>query len=87
MRGHVFNMSTFPAHRRRGYARACLEALLEWFRDETQARVINMNATQDGIPLYRSVGFTEPRFAALQLILADQAGAITTGGMAAAGRR
>lgn len=71
VRGHVFNMSTFPAHRRRGYARACLEALLEWFRDETQARVINMNATQDGIPLYRSVGFTEPRFAALQLILAD----------------
>jgi GNAT superfamily N-acetyltransferase len=71
VRGHVFNMSTLPAHRRRGYARACLEALLEWFRDETQARVINLNATPDGIALYRSVGFTAPRFAALQLMLAE----------------
>ena len=69
VRGHVFNMSTFPAHRRRGYARACLDALLGWFRDETEARVINLNATPDGIALYRSVGFTEPRFAALQVIL------------------
>jgi GNAT superfamily N-acetyltransferase len=67
----VFNMSTLPAHRRRGHARACLEALLEWFRDETEARVITLNATRDGIALYRSVGFTEPRFAALQLMLAE----------------
>jgi ribosomal protein S18 acetylase RimI-like enzyme len=72
VRGHVFNMSTFPAHRRRGHARACMEALLEWFRDETEARVINLNATPDGVALYRSMGFTEPRFAALQLILAEQ---------------
>jgi len=71
VRGHVFNMSTLPAHRRRGYARACLEALLEWFRDETEARVVNLNATPDGIALYRTVGFTEPRFAALQLIVAE----------------
>jgi GNAT superfamily N-acetyltransferase len=71
VRGHVFNMSTFPAHRRRGYARACLEELLKWFRDETEARVITLNATPDGIALYRSVGFTEPRMAALQLILAE----------------
>jgi GNAT superfamily N-acetyltransferase len=71
VRGHVFNMSTLPAHRRRGHARACLEALLDWFRDETAARVINLNATPDGIALYRSASFTEPRFAALQLILAE----------------
>lgn len=69
VRGHVFNMSTFRAHRRRGYARACLQSQLEWFRDETEARVIGLNATPEGIALYRSVGFTEPRFAALQLVL------------------
>jgi GNAT superfamily N-acetyltransferase len=69
VRGHVFNMSTFPPHRRRGYARACLQSQLEWFRDETEARVIGLNATPEGIALYRSVGFTEPRFAALQLVL------------------
>jgi ribosomal protein S18 acetylase RimI-like enzyme len=70
VQGLVFNMSTDPQCRRRGYARACLDALLAWFRDETQARVINLNATGDGIGLYRSLGFTEPRYPALQLRLA-----------------
>jgi GNAT superfamily N-acetyltransferase len=67
VRGHVFNMSTDPRCRRLGYARACLEALLTWFHDETEARVINLNATDDGMALYRSLGFTEPRNLALQL--------------------
>ena len=67
--GNVFNMSTDPRCRRLGYARACLDALLAWFRDETEARVIKLNATSDGIPLYRSLGFTEPGNPALQLRL------------------
>jgi GNAT superfamily N-acetyltransferase len=70
VQGLVFNMSTAPQCRRRGYARACLDALLAWFRDETEARVINLNATGEGIALYRSFGFSEPRFPALQLRLA-----------------
>lgn len=70
VQGLVFNMSTDPQCRRRGYARACLDALLAWFRDETEARVINLNATGDSIALYRSLGFTEPRYSALQLRLA-----------------
>ena len=69
LHGNVFNMSTDPRFRRLGYARACLEALLAWFRDETQARVIKLNATDDGIALYRSLGFTEPGNPALQLKL------------------
>lgn len=68
--GLVFNVSTDPRFRGRGYARACLDALLAWFRDETEARVINLNATSDGTALYRSLGFTEPRYPALQLRLA-----------------
>jgi GNAT superfamily N-acetyltransferase len=67
-------MSTDPRFRGRGYARACLDALLAWFRDETEARVINLNATSDGTALYRSLGFTEPRYPALQLRLARPAG-------------
>jgi GNAT superfamily N-acetyltransferase len=67
VRGHVFNMSTDPRFRRFGYARACLEALLAWFRDETEARVISLNATEDGIALYRSLAFTEPGNTVLQL--------------------
>lgn len=70
VQGLVFNMSTDPRFRSRGYARACLDALLAWFRDETEARVINLNATSDGTALYRSLGFTEPRYPALQLRLA-----------------
>ena len=46
-----------------------MDALLAWFRDETEARVINLNATGGAITLYRSLGFTEPRFPALQLRL------------------
>lgn len=69
VQGHVFNMSTYPQFRRSGYARACLEALLAWFRDETEARVISLNATTDGMALYRSLAFTEPRNTVLQLRL------------------
>ena len=69
VQGLIFNMSTDPRCRRRGYARACLDALLAWFRDETEARVINLNATSDGTAMYRELGFTEPRYPALQLRL------------------
>src|SRR5215469_17309043 len=70
VQGLIFNLSTDPRRRRRGCARACLDALLAWFREDTEARVINLNATGDGIALYRSLGFTEPRYPALQLRLA-----------------
>lgn len=69
VQGLVFNMSTDPRCRRRGYARACLDPLLAWFRDETEAQMINLNATGDGIALYKSLGFTAPRYPALQLRL------------------
>lgn len=78
-RGHVFNMSTDPRHRRHGYARACLEALLTWFRDETEARFITLNATSDGIALYRSLDFTEPSHTFLQLRLEPARSAADSG--------
>ncbi|MFC7380756.1 GNAT family N-acetyltransferase [Sphaerisporangium rhizosphaerae] len=69
--GRVFNVSTDPRRRRRGYARACLTALLAWFRDETEAKVIELNATGEGAELYRAAGFAAPRFPALQLRIAE----------------
>ncbi|MGP3926682.1 GNAT family N-acetyltransferase [Streptomyces sp. 8N616] len=66
LHGHVFNISTDPRRRRLGYARACLDALLAWYRDETDVGVINLNATPDGLSLYHSLGFAAPRFPALQ---------------------
>ncbi|MEU6085053.1 N-acetyltransferase [Streptomyces sp. NPDC047108] len=67
--GHVFNISTDPRRRRLGYARACLEALLSWYRDESGVDVVHLHATPDGLRLYRSVGFGSPPFDALQLRL------------------
>ena len=67
VQGHVFNMSTDHRFRRLGYARACLEALLAWFQAETEARVITLNASPDGVALYTSLGFTAPSNPFLQL--------------------
>ncbi|WP_392675407.1 GNAT family N-acetyltransferase [Streptomyces sp. LN785] len=67
LQGHISNVSTDPRRRRRGYARACLGALLTWFREETEVTVVNLNATGDGAALYESFGFVAPRNPALQL--------------------
>jgi ribosomal protein S18 acetylase RimI-like enzyme len=54
--GHVFGIVTHPAYRRRGYARAIMSALLDWFDGRGLTRV-DLNASADGQPLYRSLGF------------------------------
>jgi ribosomal protein S18 acetylase RimI-like enzyme len=56
--GFVFNICTDLDRRRRGYARACIEALLAWF-DERGATRLDLHASQDGQDLYRSLGFRE----------------------------
>ncbi|RKN45992.1 GNAT family N-acetyltransferase [Streptomyces hoynatensis] len=64
--GYISNVSTDPRCRRRGYARACLKALLGWFEAETPAPVLNLNATAHGRSLYTGLGFAPPHFPALQ---------------------
>ncbi|MFD8085703.1 GNAT family N-acetyltransferase [Kitasatospora sp. NPDC059722] len=56
--GFVFNICTDPGHRLRGYARACTEALLQWFDDHRVGR-IDLHASSGGEALYRSLGFGE----------------------------
>ncbi|WP_042376566.1 GNAT family N-acetyltransferase [Streptacidiphilus melanogenes] len=56
--GFVFNICTDPDRRRRGYARACTEALLAWF-DEKGATRLDLHASSLGQGLYRELGFTE----------------------------
>ncbi|WBP87215.1 GNAT family N-acetyltransferase [Kitasatospora cathayae] len=56
--GFVFNICTDPDHRRRGYARACTEALLDWFDGRRVGR-IDLHASSGGEALYRSLGFSE----------------------------
>lgn len=59
-RGHVFNVSTEPDARRRGYARECVVALMRWFHEETEVTRVGLAATEHGRGLYERLGFTEP---------------------------
>ncbi|MEG8275626.1 GNAT family N-acetyltransferase [Streptomyces sp. AHA2] len=54
--GFVFSVATDPGARRRGYARACMTTLLEWFR-ERGARRVHLTASPEALPLYVSLGF------------------------------
>ncbi|MCD7439596.1 GNAT family N-acetyltransferase [Streptomyces lincolnensis] len=54
--GHVFSVATDPDARRRGYARACVEELLQWFRERDVPQV-DLNASAEAEPLYAALGF------------------------------
>jgi GNAT superfamily N-acetyltransferase len=56
--GVLFNVYTDPAYRRRGLARRVMGALIEEAY-RRQLDVLELNATDDGYPLYRSLGFTD----------------------------
>lgn len=56
-RGYLYNVSTDPAFRRRGLARACVIALLDWYRDETEVGQVELHATEQGDNLYQALGF------------------------------
>ncbi|MFS8204009.1 GNAT family N-acetyltransferase [Streptomyces sp. CWNU-52B] len=54
--GYVFSVATDPGVRRRGYARACMEELVEWFREQEVGQ-IDLTASAEAAPLYASMGF------------------------------
>jgi ribosomal protein S18 acetylase RimI-like enzyme len=54
--GYVFSVATDPDMRRRGFSRQCMTALLEWFREQG-IRKVDLRASKEGEPLYRSLGF------------------------------
>ena len=56
--GTVFNVFTVPEHRRKGLARQVVRALV----DDARARgldLVELNATDDGYGLYKSLGFSD----------------------------
>lgn len=66
--GHVFSVATDPDQRRRGHARACMEAMLDWFR-ERGARSVDLNASPEAEPLYASLGFVRKPDPSMRLSL------------------
>lgn len=66
--GHVFSVATDPDARRRGYARACMEGLLAWFRARGAGHVL-LNASPEAEPLYASLGFRRDPDPSMRLLL------------------
>lgn len=67
--GHVSNVVTAPGFRGRGLARACLTALIDWFRTSTDVHDLNLSATADGQALYASLGFHVREYPSMRLTL------------------
>lgn len=65
--GHLFSVATDPDARRRGYARACVQELLRWFRERGAAQV-DLHASAAAEPLYASLGFTRTPDPSMRLV-------------------
>ena len=57
--GTMLNVYTLPEYRRRGIATQVIRFLIDEAAQRKVSR-IDLNASPEGIPLYRSLGFTEP---------------------------
>jgi len=57
--GLLFNVATDPAHRGRGLASACTDAVLHWFDTETDVQRVDLFATDLGRPIYEARGFVD----------------------------
>lgn len=66
--GYVFNVVTDPEFERRGYAHACMAALIEWFGRQGVARV-ELKASPFGKALYERMGFTYSHGLAMRLFI------------------
>jgi GNAT superfamily N-acetyltransferase len=67
LRGYVYNVATDVAYRRRGFSRACLTALLDWYA-QRGITAVDLRASADGEPLYASLGFDRTRDPAMRRI-------------------
>lgn len=56
--GHILDVVTDPAHRKRGHARAVTEELLRWC-DELGIGRVDLHASPDAYHLYSDLGFTD----------------------------
>ncbi len=55
-RAMILNMYVEPDYRRRGIARALMETMIAWCREQEFARV-GLHASDEGRPLYEKLGF------------------------------
>ena len=67
--GLLNNVATLPSARRQGLARECVTGVLQWFRADTEATVVELLATGEGSRLYEELGFARTRWPAMRLHL------------------
>jgi GNAT superfamily N-acetyltransferase len=68
-RGMILNVYTAPEHRRRGLARRLVETTLDWCR-ANGIQIVILHASDDGRPLYVTLGFQPTN--EMRLLLGDQ---------------
>jgi GNAT superfamily N-acetyltransferase len=56
-KGYVLNVLTEPEYRRRGLARYMMQCIIEWCREQ-DIKMVNLHASDKGLPLYKSLGFS-----------------------------
>jgi len=71
MRATVLNVYTERSHRRRGIARQLMQVVIAWCRGAGLA-VVQLHASDDGRPLYESLGFRPTN--EMRLLLDEAAG-------------
>ena len=69
--GYVQWVATDQDMRSRGFGRAVMVALVDWF-DQEGVWAVDLHATPDGEPLYRDLGFVESHTVALRRMAADR---------------
>ena len=72
LRGYVYSVATDPAYRRRGFSRACMTALLDWYAHRG-ITAVDLRASRDAEPLYASLGFRRTDDPAMRLYLSPPA--------------
>lgn len=58
VRGYLLNVYTEPAYRRRGLARQLMQVALDYCR-ERDITIMTLHASDEGRPLYESLGFKQ----------------------------
>jgi len=57
--GTILNVLTYPEHRKKGYATACLNALIDLAKRENLS-YLELSASEMGQPVYEKLGFKVP---------------------------
>lgn len=65
--GMLGNVATFPQYRMTGLGQGCVDAVMDWFRDETDVTSVELFATPEGRRRYEVHGFATHEFPHLRV--------------------